>query len=59
MRLLTIDELLRLTRIELCDGTRWILNELPKLSVGSRDRLNALTNLFNIRFALSRRRCSP
>jgi hypothetical protein len=59
MRLLTIDELLRLTRIELCDLRRWITNELPSFKVGSRDRLNALTNLLNIRFALSRRRCSP
>jgi hypothetical protein len=58
MRLLTIDELLRLTRIELCDLTRWIANELPKFSAGSRERLNALTNLLNIRFVLSRRNYS-
>jgi hypothetical protein len=58
MRLLAIDELLRLTRAELYDLWRWIANELPKFSSGSRDRLNALTNLLNIRFALSRRECS-
>jgi|HubBroStandDraft_6_1064221.scaffolds.fasta_scaffold599860_1 hypothetical protein len=59
MGLLTINELLRLTRSELCDLTRWIANELPKFSAGSRDRLNALTNLLNIRIALSRQKCSP
>jgi hypothetical protein len=58
MRLLAIEELLQLTRVELYDLWRLVANELPKFSGGSRDRLNALTNLLNIRFALSRRKCS-
>jgi hypothetical protein len=59
MRLLAIEELLRLSRIELCDLRRWIVNELPKFSAGSTGRLNALTNLRNIRLVLSRRCYSP
>jgi hypothetical protein len=56
---LTINELMRLTRIELCDLARRITNELPKYLEGSPERANALTSLRNIRYALARRDYSP
>jgi hypothetical protein len=59
MRVLTINELLRLTRIELCDLARRITNELPQFPDGSPERANALTTLRNIRYALMRRDYSP
>jgi hypothetical protein len=46
---LTINELMRLTRTELCDLARQITNELPKFPAGSPERGNALTSLRNIR----------
>jgi hypothetical protein len=59
MRALTINELMRLTRIELCDLARKITNELPKYPEGSPEHANALTSLQNIRYALARRDYSP
>jgi hypothetical protein len=59
MRVLTINELLRLTRIELCDLARRVTNELAKYREGSPERENALTSLRNIRYALARRDYSP
>jgi hypothetical protein len=59
MRVLTINELMRLTRIELCDLAVRITNELPKLLEGSPERTSALTSLRNIRYALTRRGFSP
>jgi hypothetical protein len=59
MRVLTINELLRLTRIELCDLAQRITNELPKFPDSSPERANALTNLRNIRYVLARRDFSP
>jgi hypothetical protein len=59
MRVLTINELLRLTRIELCDLARRVTNELPKYPEGSPERANALTSLRNIRYVLARRDFSP
>ena len=59
MRVLTINELLRLTRIELCDLVNRITTELPKFPDNSPERANALTSLRNIRYALSRRDYSP
>jgi hypothetical protein len=59
MRVLTINELLRLTRIELCDLAQRVANELPKYPDGSPERANALTSLRNIRYALTRRDYSP
>jgi len=59
MRVLTIKELMRSTRIVLCDLARRIANELPKFSEGSLERFNALTSLRNIRHALARRDYSP
>jgi hypothetical protein len=56
---LTINELMRLTRIELCDLARRITNELPTFPDGSTERANALTSLRNIRYALARRDYSP
>jgi hypothetical protein len=54
MRVLTINELLPLTRIELCDLARRISNRLPKYADCSPERANALTSLRNIRYALAR-----
>jgi hypothetical protein len=59
MRVLTINELMRLTRIELCDLVNRITSELPKYPDGSPERANALASLRNIRYALSRRDYSP
>ena len=59
MRVLTINELLRLTRTELCGLVQRITNELPKFPDGSPERANALTSLRNIRYALSRCDYSP
>jgi hypothetical protein len=44
MRVLTINELLRLTRIELCDLARRITNELPTFGrlAGARQRADQL-----------------
>jgi hypothetical protein len=59
MRVLTLTELMRLTRIELCDLAARITNELPKFPEGSPELVNALTSLRNIRYVLARRDFSP
>jgi hypothetical protein len=59
MRVLTINELMRLTRIELCDLVQQITSELPKYPEGSPERADALTSLQNIRYAFARRGYSP
>jgi hypothetical protein len=59
MRVLTINELWRLTRIELCDLVNRITIELPKFPDSSPERSNALTSLRNIRYVLARRDFSP
>ena len=59
MQVLTINELMRLTRIELCGLAAQITNALTNFPEGSPDRHNALTNLTNIRAALARRDFSP
>jgi hypothetical protein len=59
MRVLTINELWRLTRIELSDLVNRITNELPKFPDSSPERANALTSLRNIRYVLARRDFSP
>jgi hypothetical protein len=56
MRVLTIVELMRLTRVELTDLLVWIANALPDLPEGSPDRQNALITLQNIRRVLLMRR---
>jgi hypothetical protein len=59
MRVLTINELWRLTRIELLDLVNRITNELRTFPEGSPERANAFTTLRNIRFVLARRDYSP
>ena len=59
MRVLTINELLRLTRKELCDLAARIAAALPHYPEGSAEHANALTNLRNIRAVLARRAPAP
>jgi hypothetical protein len=59
MEVVTINELMRLTRIELCNLVQRITNELPQFAEGSPERANALTSLRNIRYVLARRDFSP
>jgi hypothetical protein len=59
MRVLTLTELMRLTRTELCGLAARITAELPTLREGSPQRTAAYINLRNIRWALSRRDLSP
>jgi hypothetical protein len=59
MRVLTITELMRLTRTELCALLTRINNDLPVLPESSAERANAHINLRNIRFVLARRDPSP
>ncbi len=59
MRLLTIIELLRLTRVELTDLLVRITSALPDLPEGSDEREIALTNLRNIRCVLTRNDLKP
>lgn len=59
MRVLTINELWRVTRTELFDLVNRITNELPAFPGGSPERANALTTLRNIRYVLARRDFSP
>jgi len=40
----TINELIRLTRIDLCDLAQRITNELPKFAAGSPERASALSS---------------
>jgi hypothetical protein len=59
MRVLTINELLRMTRKELCDLAAHITALLPTYREGSAARTAAFINLRNIRWALTRRDPSP
>ena len=59
MRVLTINELWRLTRIELTALHARIMNELASLPEGSVERANAHANLRTIRSVLARRDFSP
>jgi hypothetical protein len=59
MRVLTINELWRLTRIELSNLALQIENELPTFPEDSPERLSALMSLRNIRYVLARRDFSP
>ena len=59
MRILSIAELMRLSKIELCDLAAHITNTFPDLPEGSVERTNAVTNLRNIRTMLARRDFSP
>jgi hypothetical protein len=55
MVVLTIVELMRLTRIELCDLAAKITNRLPDYPETSRAHANARETLRNIRHVLARR----
>ena len=59
MRVLTINELLRLTRKELCDLAARIAAALAHYPEGSAEHANALANLRNIRAVLARRAPAP
>jgi hypothetical protein len=59
MRLLTMHELCRLTRTELCGLAQRITAKLPVLPAGSPERVTACTNLRNIRWELAWRDFSP
>jgi hypothetical protein len=59
MRVLTINELMRLTRIELCALLARVTNELTALPEGSAERANLHVNLRTIRSVLARRDFSP
>jgi hypothetical protein len=59
MRVLTLTELMRLTRIELCALAAQVTNALADYPEGSPEREAAQTNLRNIRSALARRDFSP
>jgi hypothetical protein len=59
MRVLTLTELMRLSKIELCDLLARITNALPDFPEGSVERANALLNLSNVRRVLARRDFSP
>ena len=59
MQVLTLTELMRLTRTELCSLAAQIANALTQFPEGSPDRANALMTLRNIRWVLARRDFSP
>jgi hypothetical protein len=59
MQVLSINELMRLTRIELTDLYVRITNPLPDMPEGSENRQIALMNLRNIRTVLARHDLTP
>jgi hypothetical protein len=59
MRVLTLNELMRLTRTELCALAAQVTAALAEFPEGSTERLNAQINLRNIRAVLARRDFSP
>jgi hypothetical protein len=59
MRVLTLIELMRLSKIELCDLAARITNAFPDFPEGSIERAAAVINLRNIRIILARRDFSP
>jgi hypothetical protein len=59
MRVLTLTELMRLTRTELCGLAALAINALADYPEGSPEREAAQINLRNIRWALARRDFSP
>ena len=59
MRVLTLTELMRLTRTELCSLLARITNDLTTFPEGSAEREAAHINLRNIRWVLARRDFSP
>jgi hypothetical protein len=59
MRVLTLNELMRLTRTELCGLAAEMTRTLAEFPEDSTERLNAQINLRNIRSVLARRDFSP
>lgn len=59
MRVLTITELLQLSRIELCDLAAKITNRLPDYPDGSEAAANARITLRNIRRVLASHSAEP
>ena len=59
MKILTLTELLRMTRIELCALLTEIANAMNDLPEGSPDRFTGEANLHKIRWALARGDFSP
>lgn len=59
MRVLTISELLRLSRKELYELWAQATASLPQYPEGSTERATALMNLRNIRLALARQAPAP
>ena len=59
MRVLSIKELVRLTRVQLIDLYVRITNALPDLPEGSENRQIALMNLRIIRMVLARHDLTP
>ncbi len=59
MRVLAIIELMRLTRMQLCDLRLRITRELDDYADGSDEREAALANIRNIRTVQARRDFSP
>ena len=59
MRILTLTELMRLTRIELCELIRKITTDLPGYVEGSPARHKALITSQNIRYVLGHCDFSP
>ncbi len=59
MRVLTVDELWRLTQIELCQLAQDITNALPRFPADSLELALALTSLRNIRHVLARQKLAP
>lgn len=59
MVVLTLIDLMRMTRIELCDLAARITNKLPDYDETSPEYANARLNLRNIRRVLARRDPAP
>jgi len=59
MRVLSIRELMRMTRVQLIDLLVRITNALPDMPEGSENRQIALMNLHNIRIVLARYDLTP
>ena len=59
MRVLAINELMRMTRTELCDLAAKITVELPTFREGSAQRTAACISLRNIRWVLAQRDPRP
>ncbi len=59
MHILTMNELLHLTRVELCDHEARAVAAMHELPEGSAARERASANLRNVRRVLTWRECAP